>query len=171
MLAVGGALAGGGCAPDLAQAVVRFDGAGRAEVGPFAPATLRLHPLTRLGRDDQGRALIVCHIELADRWGDTTKGIGQLAVQLYRPVGASGQSARQDASWDIDLTDLELNASLYDPVTRTYRVQLGGLPGWVEGVIDGASGSPRGVIVRVALTTWLADGRAAVLRDELTIEP
>lgn len=173
MVAVVLAIGAGGCVEKLVDVVVVVDESGRVEVGPFAPASLRVHPLTHLARDDQGRAMIVCHIEFADRWGDTTKGIGQLAVRLYRPLGASGKSARQEAAWDIDLTDLQYNATLYDPVTRTYRVQLGGLPGWVGDLVGGdelAPGPSRRVILRVALTTWSAGGRETVLRDEMTIE-
>ena len=103
-------------------------------MGPFAPAQMRIYPLScfELGPLKQGTpdsaARIICHLEFTDRWYDTTKAVGVVQVRLYR-VGSG--SDRYDARWDVDLSDLNLNAEWFDPVTRTYRVQLN-LPAWVR---------------------------------------
>jgi hypothetical protein len=109
---------------------------------PFAPASLRVFPLTRLDRDTDGRGIIVFHFELRDRWGDGVKWPGNLQIQLYRPTGNlfSGMEV-QEREWSVtDMADPEGNSALFDPATRTYRVQLGGLPDWAE-VLAGAARS------------------------------
>ncbi len=95
---------------------------------PFAPRVIRIHPLTQIARDEQGEPVIALHIEMLDAWGDGVKGVGTLIVFV---VGA-GEGRR----WDVDLLDLTTNAAAYDPATRTYRLQLGGLPDWLR-VRDG----------------------------------
>ena len=54
-------------------------------ITPFAHASMRIHPLTRVDHDAKGAVWIICHIELKDAWGDTCKGTGKLQVQLYGP--------------------------------------------------------------------------------------
>src|SRR5258706_325686 len=49
---------------------------------PFAPASLRIFPLTRMDRDSGGHGIILFHFELRDRWGDGVKWPGNLQVQL-----------------------------------------------------------------------------------------
>lgn len=134
--------------------------------GPFAPTRLVLHPLTHYEGPDGGRgAIIVCHLEFQDRWGDTVKGAGKLTVELYRPLGGPGQPARQELSWEVDLADLEINAAMYDPVTRTYRVQLGGLPGWVGDELAGEDASGLGVLLRARFS----EIGGALLQGERTV--
>ncbi len=137
--------------------------------GPFAPAALSIHPLTRVDRDAQGVVWIICHIELRDTWGDTCKGTGKLQVQLYRPVGgrASGLGS-QELAWDIDLSDLDKNASFYDPPTRTYRFRLQNAPAWVADVLDPENREAR-VRLRAVLTTTGPRGEERFLQDEYTI--
>lgn len=135
---------------------------------PFAPASIRVHPLTHFDRDADGRAVLVAHVELLDAWNDTVKGVGALELQLYRPLGASGAVASQELAWRLDLNDAETNATLYDPATRTYRIQLGGLPAWVEPLVDRRGESGRAVI-RAVLRTLDPQGGDRVLRDELSI--
>ena len=136
---------------------------------PFAPASLTIHPLTRVDRDVQGVVWIVCHIELKDAWGDTCKGVGKLQVQLYRPVGgrASGLGS-QELAWDIDLSDLDKNASFYDPPTRTYRFPLQNAPAWVADVLDPDNHEAR-VRLRAVMTTTGPKGEERFLQDEYTI--
>ena len=136
---------------------------------PFAPASLRIHPLTRVDRDNAGAAWIYCHLELRDAWGDTCKGVGALQLQLYRPVGgrASGLGT-QELAWDIDLSDLDKNASFFDPATRTYRFPLQNAPAWVLDVLDPTKRDAR-VRLRAVLTTTDPQGQPRFLQDEYTI--
>lgn len=137
--------------------------------GPFAPAALSIHPLTRVDRDAQGVVWIICHIELRDAWGDTCKGTGKLQVQLYKPVGgrASGLGS-QELAWDVDLSDLDKNASFYDPPTRTYRFPLQHAPAWVADVLDPENRETR-VRLRAVLSTTGPRGEERFLQDEYTI--
>lgn len=127
---------------------------------PFAPVTLRIYPLTHVERTGAGPARLVCHVEFTDRWYDTVKALGHLDVQLYR-AGDSAGAESQRARWDIDLTDLERNAEWFDPVTRTYRVQLD-LPPWAD---DGPGSNFR---LR-AVFTPPGGSEQSSLRDELVI--
>lgn len=137
---------------------------GDATVGPFAPARLRLHPLSHLERDEAGLPKrLVCHAEFQDRWFDSVKACGVLEVQLYRGSTTPGMD-EQVARWSVDLTDLEANARWFDPVTRTYRVQLD-LPAWTE---RATTGSMR---LRGEYAPQMREGEAAGvrLRDELVV--
>lgn len=99
---------------------------------PFIPASMIIHPLTRLDEDAAGRLWLYCHIEFKDSWGDNVKSTGMLDLELYRPSGPrSAGMGRQELVWRVDLTDLERNASLYDPATRTYRLPLENPPRWL----------------------------------------
>ncbi len=137
--------------------------------GPFAPAAISIHPLTRVDRDAAGVVWIICHVELRDAWGDTCKGTGKLQVQLYRPVGgrASGLGS-QELTWDIDLSDLDRNASFYDPPTRTYRFPLQNAPAWVADVLDPDNHEAR-VRLRAVLNCTGSRGEPRFLQDEYTI--
>jgi hypothetical protein len=97
---------------------------------PFVPASMIVHPLTRLDTDAAGKRWLYCHLEFRDSWGDTVKAAGKLDLQLYRSSGARGMG-RQELVWTVDLADLEQNSSLYDPATRTYRLPLEGPPAWL----------------------------------------
>lgn len=143
---------------------------------PFAPVRLQVHPLTHLDVDPQSVVRLICHVELKDRWGDTTKSRGLLRLELYRPVAAARPDLQtQELSWELDLRDLELNAALFDPATRSYRLQLGGLPTWAEAMArrlaaEGDQGTPERLLIRAVFETQGPDARPTVLRDELQIE-
>ncbi len=130
MLAAAMGLAG--CA-GTDPAVVRGTGgpagpvASSAAIKPFAPASVSIFPLTQLQLDAEGEPWLLLFVELQDRWGDPVKAVGWLTVYL-EPEGRPGSVSDHEARWDIDLTDASVNSALFDPVTRTYRVQLGGLP-------------------------------------------
>jgi hypothetical protein len=98
---------------------------------PFVPASMVIHPLTRLDSDASGKRWLYCHLEFRDSWGDSAKAAGKLELQLYRPSGTRGLG-RQELVWSVDLADLEQNASLYDPATRTYRLPLESPPAWLS---------------------------------------
>lgn len=133
------------------------------ETGPFAPASIRIHPLTRLDWNSEGVVWIDFHLEPRDRWSDTVKTIGELEVMLF-PQGSEGAvGVEPELTWRFDLSNLDRNKDLFDPATRTYHVPLGELPGWVRRMAGegGASGQIR---MRAALTV---DG--AVLDSEYLI--
>ena len=127
--ALGGAwccLGPGGCVgPDDRAAPANWNPS-----DPFTPVRMRIYPLTHVERGSSGPARLVCHFEFSDRWFDTTKAAGKLEIQLYR-AGPGAGTEEQRVKWDIDLTNLDRNAEWFDPVTRTYRVQLD-LPAWAD---------------------------------------
>jgi len=126
--------------------------------GPFAPAEMRVHPLTH-AEMVEGRVRVVLHVEIRDGWGDTIKGVGRVTVRL-RKSGAStmGESG---VKWEIDLRDLATNVSYFDSVTRTYRFVISGLPDWFE--VEG-----RGKM-RVLFRTARADGKIESMQDDFEI--
>ena len=133
--------------------------------GPFAPKAMRVHPLTHGELDADGNARVVLHVELKDAWGDTTKGVGRVQVQLWRDGGGAEEGER----WAVDLRSLGENASFYDSATRTYRIVLGGLPAWFAAAVrERADDAAR---VRVLFMTSEVDGTAVVLRDEFVVRP
>jgi hypothetical protein len=84
---------------------------------------MRIHPLTRVVRDGpEGRAIIEARIELFDHLDHTTKGCGELRIELVD--ASSGGSSRMTTTWRLDLRDPEVNLERYDDVTRTYLVPL-----------------------------------------------
>lgn len=118
---------------------------------PFAPARMRVHPLTALSRDDQGERIIILYVELLDEWDDGVKGVGILRAEV-----TDGDQTRQ---WNVDLFDMAINGPAYDPHTRTYRFVLGQLPAWV------ASGTRVGVL----LETLDSEGEPINLFDEVPL--
>ncbi len=57
----------------------------------------------------------------------------------------------QDALWSFDLNELKTNNALYDPATRTYRLQLGDLPAWAVD-LGGDKGNASGGSIYAELT-------------------
>lgn len=129
-----------------------------AQIGALMPERIEIHPLTRVATDAAGRPIIICHVELRDRFEQNIKALGTMRVELYgraatgddrqndsvqrptpAPPGADtptpvqpAQTLRQQLVWDIDLTDPDTNALFYDDlITRTYTLTLGGVPDWV----------------------------------------
>jgi len=141
----------------------------------FAGESVRVHPLTHFDLGDGGRGAngvaLACHVEVRDRWGDPVKVVGSLQIQLYRPVsGLDSAREVQELVWDLDLNDLERNAAWFDPVTRTYRLRLTGLPVWAERMARGEAGETTRLRVRAVLRTVGPDGRERVLRDDLVMQ-
>jgi hypothetical protein len=137
-------------------------------VRPFAPQSLRIHPLTHVDRTARGELEILCYIELRDAWQDTCKATGKLSIQLYQPVGgrASGRGALAQ-HWEIDLSDLDRNRDLFDQATRTYRLPLSEAPAWLEG--RGENELPVARLRAVLITTG-PRGEERVLQDEVPLE-
>lgn len=138
------------------------------EPGPFAPVSLRIHPLTHVSALPDGDSVIICHIEFKDRWHHAVKAAGPLEIQLYRPAtsGLRTDLDRQELRWPLDLDDLERNADWYDPVTRTYRFQLD-IPHGVEAPRD-ADDSP--LRLRAVFAGRTAEGGQVILRDDYVIQ-
>lgn len=138
-------------------------------VNPFIPALMTIHPLTRVDKDPAGKMWIYCHIEFKDSWGDTVKAAGTLEVQLIRPTGVrgSGQGV-QEMVWKVDLSDLEKNASLYDPATRTYRLPLENPPGWLAQPGNELDG-PKARIKAVFTTPGAKNDTVRKLEDEFAL--
>ena len=147
------------------EQVVRTDDL-LAVPGPFRPSAMRVHPLTHTELRVDGEPVMVLHIELKDPWGDTVKGVGQVQVQL-RKASETSTIGDPGTRWDIDLRDIETNVSYFDSATRTYRIVLGGLPGWLDQSVR--DGSPDASRVRVLFRTAKADGEPVVLQDEFVM--
>lgn len=91
---------------------------------PYWPATMRVHPLTRLTTDNlTAQSIIECRLEFQDLDGQTSRAVGQLTLQLYPDsFAATGSGAIE--TWNQDLRDLITNRRQYDDVTRTYLFRL-----------------------------------------------
>lgn len=166
-LCVFGMLAGCGLSPVGAEAPARLPPGGVVAASPFSPVSMRIYPLTHTELSARGGALLVVFIELKDQWGDTVKGAGALELRLTREGGGSDEPG--DAVWSIDLSDLDRNAALYDPSTRTYRFALDGLPGWLSEIVRGGGAIPRGIWLEAYLRTVGPDGAAETLRDRMDL--
>lgn len=126
--AIGGLLAGcaesrtrTGEAPDAGSVTA-------AARWPFWPTRMRFHPLTRLATDaETGTTIIEARLELFDRDDFTTRGYGEVRIDLHDRWGRTGHDPIQ--MWEMDLKDLEANRERYDPVTRTYLLRLEPEPG------------------------------------------
>ncbi len=142
------------------------------------PVRLRIHPLSRLERDDKNRLRLTCHLELADRAGHSGKWLGKVRVELYRPADPSGESVdpvamsggeRQSKYWEVDLTDPDQNALVYDDlVTRTYILPLVDLPDWVSRLQQGTSREPW-LTLRAYFITSDAKGKERILESTTRI--
>jgi hypothetical protein len=139
---------------------------GAMVASPFSPARLRIFPLTHFEAPASGEPRILLFLELRDQWGDTVKGAGRLEVQLFRPEGGAANRETQELIWEIDLADLERNARLYDPSTRTYRVALKDLPPWLAAT---ARGEGSWVALEAFFRTIGPDGSAVTLRDRFVL--
>jgi hypothetical protein len=103
----------------------------------FEPARIRVHPLTRITREagtgtSEGAEVLICHVELRDRFDQVVKCLGLAQVEL---VAADAQGSPRSSSaapervWQIDLRAPAQNAAAFDDiVTRTYALHLGALP-------------------------------------------
>ena len=116
------------------------------------PERLRIHPLSRLERDERGELRLTCHLEVVDRWGQSVKWLGRVRVELYQPTNPGGEPGEQPAMsggerqskyWEVDLTEPAQNALMYDDlVTRSYILPLVDLPDWVGKLEQGTSREP-----------------------------
>ncbi|HRQ73228.1 MAG TPA: hypothetical protein PLU35_09395 [Phycisphaerales bacterium] len=146
---------------------------------PFAPTAIRIYPLTHLTRDPEHGDVIMCHVELKDRWGDAVKAVGELEVQLFS-YPTDGSTLRQEAAWPVpEMAQPDVNSALFDPATRTYRLRLGSVPGWVRDMIarraavergETPQGQRRRLLLKAVFRTVDPQGRDSTLFDEFVIE-
>ncbi len=77
---------------------------------PYAPASIRVHPLSRM----LGRGSVEVRVECLDAEGDAVKSIGMLKVHLGDGAGAVHVEA--------DLNDRGVHNLDWDAVLRDYRL-------------------------------------------------
>jgi len=146
---------------------------------PFAPTAVRIYPLTHLTRDPEHGEVIMCHVELKDRWGDAVKAVGELEIQLFS-YPTDGSALRQEATWPVpEMAQPDVNSALFDPATRTYRLRLGRVPGWVRDMIarreavargETPRGERRRLLLKAVFRAADPQGRESTLFDEFIIE-
>lgn len=173
-----------------AGAVSCADGGARSRNGALAgidpkwaipPASVMVHPLTRVGADSAGDPALLLYLEVHDEFGQTIKALGRVRVELYRPGSSRPAPAEtpaapdhsvsadtvqpRDQSWDVDLTDPVRNARMFDDlVTRTYTLPLGGLPSWLTEWSRAQGGGTNAPTVTVSFTYRDQDGAERTLR-------
>ena len=94
-----------------------------ATTWPFIPATMRVSPFTSLGYDEAREAIVLdLMVELRDRVGDLTKGIGEFSIEL-REISASDEGQLLYA-WTAELLTVEQNVQHYNPALNLYNLKL-----------------------------------------------
>lgn len=89
---------------------------------PFWPASMRIHPSTRVSRDEKINAFVIeTRVEFFDPDGITTKAVGQLTLELHDATVRDGDPVQV---WNQNLRDLALNHRQYEVVTLTYLFRL-----------------------------------------------
>lgn len=96
----------------------------------FPPVSMGIHPLTRIVRDTEtGHSRIEAHIELIDAYDHFVKGLGSF---LFESASLEGEPLEHpDGSaihWQIDARTPSAASEPFDPLTRTYRFVLTGVP-------------------------------------------
>ena len=88
----------------------------------YGPEAIRVHPLSRVKFDPEtGEPHVEARIEMLDRDGFSTRGMGSLVLLLS---GSPGAGAHSEVRWECDLSDPESNGTHFDCVTRTYQARL-----------------------------------------------
>ena len=112
-------------------------------IGPilaaFAPASVRLHPLSRWDAL-AAEPTLLCHIELLDDNDDPIKWPAVVEITI-RPVSGPLAAAAQPITsmlgrssetlrFRFTVIDSESAAKQFDPISRSYLARLAGLPAW-----------------------------------------
>ena len=140
-----------------------------AEPSPFAPVSLRIHPLTHVDRIPSkpgGNCSIVLHFELKDRYGDSVKALGMVRVELAMPVqGAVAGMESRELTWEMhEFINADENFKRFDSSTRTYRIRLT-LEPWVCAELASKNGQWMKIRVNIQLP-----GGGPALRDGYVIQ-
>lgn len=176
LAALGGALAA--CSADRGPiGAIPSNGsiAPGASCEAFAPQSLRIHPLTHVDAvaDKAGpRSVIVLHLELKDRYGDTVKWLGATQVTLNKPVvGMTPGLETQELRWDVPgMTQPDGNAAHFDPTTRTYRISLEAPESIARYLSEPPKGDGPPPYIKVKVVFSLrAEGREKFLTDEFVV--
>lgn len=114
---------------------------------PYAPASIRVHPLSRVLAD--GR--VELRVECIDPEGDSVKSIGMLRVHLGDGPGAVHVEA--------DLNDRGVHDLDWDPVLRDYRLVVRAPEGFA--CATGASVPVRVELLLTPTRELKAEGRIA----------
>ncbi len=102
----------------------------RIETG--TPAKIIVSPLTRVGIDPSGDPALFLHLDFRTADDRSIKAFGKLRAELFQSAASDATPAQPARSWDADLADPVRNALSYDEmITRTYTINLGGLPDWL----------------------------------------
>lgn len=139
---------------------------------PFAPTSVRIHPLTHTDGAAPGLApgqsMVLLHFELRDAYADSVKALGEVKVELYKAgEGVTPGIESQTLTWDIhDLANPETNTARFDPATRTYRVPLIA-PDWVA---KDATGRRSRLTLRLVFTPTTPTGRRSWFEDNFTLQ-
>lgn len=95
---------------------------------PFMPVAMRLHPFTAVEFDEINQQVVLdARVELLDRVGDMTKGVGKFRLEMYSASTRASSSRVQDELlyvWNVEMLTLAENQQYYDPITRTYAFRL-----------------------------------------------
>lgn len=96
-----------------------------AGVWPLRPVAMRFHPFTRMKQVD-GDWMIEARLELTDVAGDVCKGVGEFRFELYADPATESRSGneRRLYQWFVSIERIPDNTRLWDPVSRTYRLDL-----------------------------------------------
>jgi hypothetical protein len=98
-----------------------------APAWPFVPVVMRVHPFTAFSLDAaSGPPVLEVRIELLDRVGDVTKGVGDFRFELYGLHEKASQQGEEERlfQWDASMNTVDENQQHYDPITRTYGFRL-----------------------------------------------
>ena len=80
----------------------------------YAPDSMSIHPLSRFANNN----MVIVHLSMLDGDGFACRGIGSLEIHLTNPSGLLVKKVTHQ------LDDPELNRTLFDKVTRTYRIPI-----------------------------------------------
>jgi len=90
---------------------------------PFVPAAMRVSPFTSIGYDAERQAhRLDLMVELRDRVGDLTKGVGTFNVEL-RQIGAAAEG-RLLYTWSASVLTVNENVQHYNPALSAYNFKL-----------------------------------------------
>jgi len=87
----------------------------------YAPVSINVHPLSRFVKGENDPSFII-HVQLLDGDGFACRGLGKLILSLTNNEGTQVESEL------FNLEDTTMNTSLFDGVTRTYRIPWSKMP-------------------------------------------
>ena len=151
---------------------------------PFVPNRVVIHPLTRAGQTRDGAWRLRVHFFFLDAWDDQVKGLGRVQVQLFADGRWEGEPIEPVAWEEINLNDLASNRRHYDPVTRTYVLEVAqdAMPTWLaralaelESKQDEPSEAYRTfagqLTIRVVHESDVASGERVVASNDFVLAP